>query len=229
MTHIEAIANSGYSSYRSEVDGFPVWSNGHIAVHGDFTGRPVDSMPKTWALIASRTAETIATLGVAIIDLNHIYRELLDESGLRVWIDEAYLRCLASENVTIHIEAPDKPIAFRLDGRLIGIVMPFNKVFHSLPVCEPTDEQIFASFACAENDFYMQSKDAMRARLAEELKDARDELRRANEELDEAQGEVDEYESEVRMIELKIVAINQRSEDSQVGRLADAAGRKESK
>lgn len=228
MTHIEAIAKSG-DQMRANVYDSPVWSNGHIAVQGDFPGRLMPALPRLWTSIASRTSEIIAIPGAAAIEGEHVFRELLSESGLCVWVDEAYLRCLAFENVTIHIEAYDKPIAFRLHGQLIGIVMPFKKVFDLSPICEPTDEQVFASFACEENDFYMQSKDAMRARLVEELKDARRELICANEKLAEAQEEVDEYESDVRMIELKIVAINQRSEDSQGGRLDYAAGRKESK
>lgn len=205
VTMIEAIVKSecGAGRFRSEVDGVVLWSDGHIAVRGDYPGKEFPELAKKWETNANRAGESLAFVGICVTGFRGmIYRRLWVENGPDVWINEAYRQALQSADVQIFITQAKAPITFRdSSGVMTGMAMPITnnscKRVDIIDIILPTDELVWGAFATAENWFYAQSRSKVRDKIERDIKDATSAMNRAIAARDEAYGEIDELSAEL--------------------------------
>ena len=211
MTPIEAIvkgSSDGYSRFRCAYeDGF-LWSNGHIAVRGDYEGRELPTIAKTWDKNAARTDEHEAVLDRCIQGpYMHVYRALIS-GEMTVWVNEAYRVACWGDGVAAFITGPEQPIAFRKDGVLVGLVTPVRyKSDGDDVMVDTTDELVWGAFANEHNDFYAQSREAVKKKLVDAITKAQSERSDASSRKIEAESEILEYDQELQVLNKKLRAL----------------------
>lgn len=166
--HMDALAKYGKSLHLNH-NGVDLWSDGNILITGKVAdSKELDSIAKAWDGVVNRPDEiTLPQLGPIYKDDRGYSREIRSQDGkLVVVISETYRRLLAEDGsgaLGIH---PEKSIAFRKDGVLTAICMPMRVQYgEELTDHEPTESELFESFANPDNDWYLQGSIALRKEL----------------------------------------------------------------
>lgn len=212
MTPIEAVVNSsaGYRKVRCAYEDGYLWSDGHIAVRGDYPApQELPAVAKTWDKNAARAPELEAMPGICILGYRDVVYRSLVAGDVTVWMNEAYRIALQGDGVSVFVVAPNEPITFRKDGVMVGIAMP---VKHQASLedkeCEPSDDLVWGSLASEHNGFYLQSREAIRKKLTDGIREARQDRARAIDRRDEAIEEIQGYDDDLFDMESKLSALN---------------------
>lgn len=178
--HIKALLDSAHTLSQACVNGQAIISNGHFAVVTD--SLPEDNVPKnTEALTAAwkgwllDPAILIITGGCYKTD-KYIVRKIGDN-----YVNEAYFRAFSGDSGDIAFAKPYKqsqhgPLgAIRVyqADKLIGAIMPIQ-VHESFSPCDPTDKEVFESFACEANGYYLADDKVLLREIIELQKQLRD-------------------------------------------------------
>lgn len=211
MTPLEAIVKATASPKRAEHEGGVLWSDGHILAKADFEGKDLPScVVDVWERNASRKWEVAAELGVCVRSVSggnaSIYRELTG-GAIRTWINEAYRQALQSDGVTCFVTGgSSEAITFRdAAGLLMAVAMPVRDGGVGDPT-QPTQAEVWASFACPANGFYMQDKAALLESIREELEDVERSMNEARTELEDLAADAAELQSSIDALVAQIAA-----------------------
>ena len=196
--HVKALI-AGRPLYTCEMDGKRLISDGHFAfILPDDAGidvarardkRDLSALWKKW--------ETFDLLPPENPEACYGEDRTLSRRIGKVYVAERYFRCFEPA-ATWHVARPvnAQPVYVFLDGVVVGLVMPRRKDVPGIAVAELTDEQVFAPFACHENDWYLVSDKV----LAERIEAAESERERAEEAIEEAEGRLEDANNELRSI-----------------------------
>jgi hypothetical protein len=222
LEHVKAIAVAG-TSVKVVVDGVELWSNGHILIPATIEGaKELPSIEKVWRDVAARE-DILMTPGARRVSRDRYYRELKssESPAIESMVDESYLMVLSADGADAYCIGPKDPIAFRKDGKLVGVAMPVTPGSGEITnrADAPTEAELLSPFACAENGWYMQGAQVLRKELHE-----------LEEEIEAKQERVDEMESQIRSMERQSESLRDRikkTTDSlaQGGRQNAAAGK----
>lgn len=202
LSHIEAIVKASDRSFYAEVDGVRIWSNGHIALPGDWPAdRQYSYVADAWKAGSSRSVE-VAIEGRLRKEAGAFYRALIPAVGQFVWINEACLRTFRGDGISTHIDGPNRPIVFRRDGELVALAMPVKDVKGD-EAAEATDAEVFERFAREENGFYLQSTEWIERHFDSLIKEARVKVEQAISRTSDAEEEESESKNELADVKRK--------------------------
>lgn len=190
--HMNALAMRSMSRSLTH-NGVDLWSDGNILVTGKVEGsKELDSIAKIWDESVIRAGELpITSLGPLHSSDRGYSREMASEGRrIAVFINETYRVLLSYDGSAPFVLGPKLPIVFRKDGALTGVCMPMTCQYGDPTDSVPTESQLFESFACRENDWYLQGSTALRRELA-----------KIEEEIETAEEKIADLESEVRVLE----------------------------
>lgn len=203
--HINASCK-GSSTIVIDADGVRVATEGHIAfVVGAGFDEPKSARGEYAPFLKSwREWTALPASPVAPGDLLGAGRNIGRWIG-ETYIAERFLRCFGLGVTYTPTGSSKCPVLVHADGALIGAIMPMTvDAAETLsPRGELTDEEVFAPYANADNEWHLID----RATLKKRLDEATGELWRARERLDEAQEDVDEYERDVDSLRKKLNAM----------------------
>jgi hypothetical protein len=198
LDHIKAILATEYLASKGLIiDGKLVATNGHIAVvvPDDFEleDRAFDRLEATW-----RKGIGAATTKAEVADLR-----LGSDTWIRkigpCFVNERFVRAFGPE-CEWHASAFDKPLVVRLNGDIVGLVMPMRAQIMEPCSVEPTDEQLFAPIAGERNGFYLISDSEIKKRIASEQK----ELDEIEDRIGELEEQADELRNAITALEAKL-------------------------
>ncbi len=202
LDHIKAILATGYPASKGFViDGKMVATNGHIAVvvPDDFEleDKAFDNLEAAWrrGIGAATTKATIGDLGLS---RNDIWIRKIGPCS----VNERFVRAFGPE-CEWHASAFDKPLVVRLNGDIVGLVMPLRSEITEPCFTEPTDEQLFAPIAEERNGFYLISDSEIQKRIdskREELDGIEYRIGELEEEADELRNAITALESKLRKV-----------------------------
>ena len=200
--HIQSCMKPSYTLSSATVNGQQILTDGHVMFlfNGEFAcpeiaekRREYEPMAKLWVKLQSIPCNP-ASIGKCMLAIDKHIRQIGE-----IFIAERYYRCFGSE-FTYTTGKPKDAIAIHLNGKLIGAVMPMRVDLASECKTLPSDEEVFAPYADAENNFYLVTAE----RLKEMLESANNKLGTAEYQLDEAQAEVDECQTEVNSLRKRL-------------------------
>lgn len=199
--HVWAIMNSGrFGPCRwDEVDGRKLMTNG-ILITDLIEGVPLSAeqygpIARKWATVCASAGQE-STVGIIYKESEGWYRAIGES-----FIDEAYFRCFDAPGITWHTNGGINPIIVKNGALVIGVIAVVINL-RSLEPCEttPTDAEVFAHFACPENDFYLLSGDD----LGSEISKVEAEIAEVEEEISKLKDEI--WEAECVIGELRVFA-----------------------
>lgn len=171
--HMNALAVHGTSGSLTH-NGVDLWTNGHILVRGKVEGsKGCDLIAKVWDGAVLRAGELPAvSLGPIHSGRAGYSREMWSEHGsVAVFINEAYRVALSEDGSVPYIVSAKNPVCFRKNGELTAVCMPMTQQSGDQSTHDPTEADLFESFACAENNWYLQGATALRRELSEVERD----------------------------------------------------------
>lgn len=182
--HVEAVT-AGDILRTCVIDGRPVVASSHFAFlcHGEIDTARAKKYPK----LAEMWGKWGALPVIPAVDGGCVKSgsKIIHVIG-RTLIAEHFFRCF-DEGSMWSVTSVNEPACVYRDGALIGVVMPVRGDLAGEPkVTDPSDEDVFSSFASAANNWYLESDGG----LAERVSDAEDGLGRARERAEEARTEV---------------------------------------
>jgi hypothetical protein len=171
LAHIEAILKYSELQYTFTLpDGTRLWTNGHFALKGDFAATEAIQYPKLGELWQKAQAiKPAATTIGKICFYNDRYGQHLRLNC----IDAAYFRCFDGPDVTWTETSKEQMVYAHRGSELIGVVMPMMRHDgeYYKAVSPVADADVFETFACEANDYYLADSKALRRKIEKLLAD----------------------------------------------------------
>lgn len=171
LEHAKALSHQGWGcNRRADHNGVTIWSEGHIMGPATVEGATeYAGIPTLWDEIEKREGESLVERGPIYECGRYFYRELKSQS-ITVIVDEAYLRTVRDDgDALIYAIDKDRAVSIRLNGKLVGLLMPVRTSVEGLTPMdrEVSDEEAFRHYANEGNDWYLQGPEELRKRLRE--------------------------------------------------------------
>jgi len=211
--HIEAILKYSDSRYTFTLpDGSSLWTNGHIALKGDFSLEGAKDYPQLGKLWAEAAAiKPVATPIGKICFYDNRYHQHLQLNS----VVAAYFRCFDGPDIIWTETAKEQMVYAHRGPELIGIVMPVrHDEDHCATVPSVADAEVFEVFACEANDYYLVDSKPLRREIDKLVAD-----------FETAEEAAQQANDKVARLESQIAATKRRLEAIKAKRIAEALQR----